>query len=261
MNFRRSKNDVTPDTRMTPEASMQVGSQLLLAKDPQTGKPVLPLPVILTKFFSGVFDAPEEVQRAIEFDKLASLPGSPLAVIEQTEAMINRYAALLGEDQVQQMRQQLLQYIADRTSRSSPKSLLTGAAATGGPATPARPAAARTAPAAGRGAGPEPAAAPGPRHRDAAGRADAPRPDCRRCSPPASPMATPMAADGRPVAAIRKQPSRRRCPCRGRGRYSDRGIDEQRRQRVQSRGIRTPAPHRAMRAATPRSTAAPNAPG
>jgi hypothetical protein len=137
-NFRRSKNDVTPDTRMTPEASMQVGSQLLLAKDPQTGKPVLPLPVILTKFFSGIFDAPEEVQRAIEFDKLASLPGSPLAVIEQTEAMINRYAALLGEDQVQQMRQSLLQFTQQKIPAFA-MSLLSGEQQPGGQPPPPEP--------------------------------------------------------------------------------------------------------------------------
>jgi hypothetical protein len=129
--FRRSKNDVTPDTRLTPEAMMQVGSQLLLAKDQQTGKPVLPIGVILNKFFPQVFDAPEEVERAIKFDELTSLPNSPLAVIAQVEAMRNRYAAYLGEDQVQQMDTQLQQYIQQQLPQFA-QAILSGKVQVGG---------------------------------------------------------------------------------------------------------------------------------
>ena len=108
--FRRGRVSVTPDTRLAPEAMMQVGTQLLMAKDQQTGKTVMPLSVIVSKFFGGIFDNPEQIEKLMALDTLAAQPGNPIMVMQQAAALIDRYAALMGEDAAQQARDQMAQY-------------------------------------------------------------------------------------------------------------------------------------------------------
>jgi hypothetical protein len=109
--FRRADVDVTPDTRLPPEQLAQMGMQALLAKDPQTGKPAMPVSVIAEKFFPGMFEDANELERAIALDMLASQPGNPLAIIKQMEAVVVQYGSRFQPQQLTQMQQALDQYI------------------------------------------------------------------------------------------------------------------------------------------------------